>query len=74
MALTRKSKMKDLLANPEALAIINKYMPKTLSPDDPKLKPTMGMTLKVVCGFPQTGISKEDAAKMFEEIEDAELD
>ena len=74
MTLTRSSKLKELVANPDALAIINKYMPKSMDPDDPKLKPALGMSLKVLCGFPQTGISKEDAQKLFTELEEADID
>lgn len=74
MSLTRSSKLKDLVQNPEALAIINKHMPSSMDPNDPRLKPALGMSLKVICGFPQTGIKKEDAQKLFEELEDADLD
>lgn len=74
MSLTKNTKLKELVNNPEALAIINKYMPIKLDPDDPRLKPALDMSLKVICGFPQTGIKKEDAEKMFEELEDADLD
>jgi len=74
MALTSSSKLKELLNNPDALAIINKYMPNKMDPNNPKLKPALGMSLKAICGFPQTGISKEDAQKMFDELEEADID
>lgn len=74
MSLTRSSKLKELVKNQEALDIINKYMPNSMNPDDPKLKPALGMSLKAICGFPQTGISKEDSAKLFAELEAADID
>ena len=73
MSLSSTSKIKELVGNPAALAIINKYLPD-MKPDDPKLKPALGMSLKAICGFPQTGISKEDAKKMFDELEEADID
>lgn len=73
MAITRKSKIKEIAANTDALAIVNKYLPG-LDPTSPKLKPAMSMSLSAMCGFPQTGISKDKAKEMFEELEAANLE
>lgn len=76
MALTEKSKIKELIANPEAVTIIQKYLTK-FNPADPQLKPALkmyaDMSLKAICGFPQTGISKDDAEKMYAELQEANL-
>ncbi|MFZ7121391.1 MAG: hypothetical protein ACOWWH_10620 [Eubacteriaceae bacterium] len=73
MAITRKSKIKEIVANTDALAIVNKYLPG-IDPTEPKLKPTMGMSLKALCAFPQTGISKDKAKELFEELEEANIE
>lgn len=73
MSITRKSKIKEIVENADALAIVNKYLPG-ISPDDPKMKPAMGMSLKAICAFPQTGISKDKANELFEELEAAEIE
>lgn len=73
MAITKNSKIKEICENPEALALVQKYLP-TLDPQDPKLKPALGMSLKTICAFPQTGIKKADANAMFEELEAANIE
>lgn len=73
MAITRKSKLKEIVANDDALAIVNKYLPG-IDPNEPKLKPAMSMSLKALCGFPQTGISKDKANELFEELEEADIE
>ena len=67
MALNGKSKVKDLIANPEICAIIEEYLPGMST--DPRAKQGYGMPLKTVCSFPQTGLSKEKAAEMIARIE-----
>ena len=72
MAIDRNSKLKEITENTEALAILNKYLPQ-IDPADPKLKAAMGMSLKTLCGFPQTGIKKDKATELYQELEAASL-
>lgn len=72
MALNQDSKIREIKESTVAIEIIAKYIPG-FDPFSPKMKMTQGMTLKTICGFPQTGISKEDAQKLYEELEAANL-
>ena len=66
MAFDVNSKMKDLMANPEAKAIIEKYVPGYW--DNPQSKQSFGMTLKVLSSFPQAKIFKDNLAKILEDL------
>ncbi|MGI5927185.1 MAG: hypothetical protein ACOX8A_08420 [Thermacetogeniaceae bacterium] len=67
MALNIDSKVKDLVANKQCAQIIDKYIPGFSTA--PQIQMAMGMTLRTVCGFPQTGISKEKVAELAAELE-----
>lgn len=58
MAINSKSKLKDILSDPRAVAIIEKYKPGFA--EDPMLGPCMGMRINVLLKFPQAGFSEED--------------
>ena len=58
MAINSKSKLKEVLADPRAVAIIEEYKPGFAS--DPQLGPVMGMRMNLLLNFPQTGFSEED--------------
>lgn len=73
MALTIKSKVKDLLANDEAYAIIQKHMP-LMDRDDPRMAEAMNMSMLALLAFPATGCPKETREAIAEELEDADLD
>jgi hypothetical protein len=60
------SKMKDIGANPEAKAIFEKYVPGFF--ENPQSKPALGMTLKAICGFPQSKPIKEKLDQILEEF------
>jgi hypothetical protein len=70
MAITADSKVKDILANPEALAIVAKYLPTI---EDPRTKAAAGMSLKALLAFPQTKCPKEDQAAIAAELEAANI-
>lgn len=72
MAITRNSKIKEICASPEALAIVHKYLPG-MDPSDPQMKPALGLSLKALCTFPATGIKKDDAKAMFDELDAANI-
>ena len=67
MALTRDSKIKELIESPEALAVIEQYMPGLST--NPGTKAAYGMKLKALAAFPQSKVSPEDREKMFVELE-----
>jgi hypothetical protein len=58
MAINSKSKLKEILADPRAAAIIEEYKPGFAS--DPQLGPVMGMRMNLLLNFPQTGFSEEE--------------
>jgi hypothetical protein len=65
MAFDINSKLKDIAANPEAAAVLEKHMPGMLA--DPRTKQGYGMSLKILISFPQ---SKPLKAKMPEILAD----
>jgi len=68
MAITIDSKLKDVVANPAAVEIMEKYIPGFSS--NPQLKLGYRMTFKTISKFPQAkqfGLSDEVLAKLLEE-------
>lgn len=57
MAVNSKSKLREVLADPRAAAIIEEYKPGFSS--DPQLGPVMGMRMNLLLKFPQTGFSED---------------
>ena len=67
MAITSKSKLKEVLADPRAVAIIEEYKPGFSS--DPQLGPVMGMRMNLLLKFPQTGFSEEQIKTITERLD-----
>lgn len=67
MAINSKSKLRDILADPRAVAIIEQYKPGFSS--DPQMGPVMGMRLNLLLNFPQSGFSEEDKQAIKEKID-----
>lgn len=67
MALTGKSKIKEVLANEKAAAILDEYLPGIST--SPSTKQAMGMSLKALLAFPQTPIDKDKAAELIAKVE-----
>lgn len=63
-----KTKIKDLIEDPAALEVLNKYMPG-FSENIEKVKPVLGMTLKQIARFPQTKMNKEAKAGLQKAID-----
>lgn len=57
MAINSKSKLREVLADPRAVAIIEEYKPDFAS--DPQLGPVMGMRIGLLLNFPQAGFTAE---------------
>jgi len=62
-----KTKVKDLLANPEAAAILEEYIPGFTTA--PETKQAYGMSIKAMCAFPQVPLTKEQSAEMIAKFE-----
>jgi hypothetical protein len=73
MAITVKSKVKDILENDEAYAIIQKHMP-LMNRDDPRMKQAMGMSMQALLAFPATKCPKELRETIAEELEAANIE
>ncbi len=67
MAISQKSKLKEILEDPRAVAIIEEYKPGFAS--DPQLGPVMGMRMNLLLKFPQSGFSKEDREDIFAKLD-----
>ena len=67
MAINSKSKLKEILADPRAVAIIEEYKPGFSS--DPPLGPVMGMRLNLLLKFPQSGFSDEVQKAIIERLD-----
>jgi hypothetical protein len=66
MAFNGNSKLKDVLANPEAKAVLEKYLPGMIN--DPQLKNVLGKTLKNIAGLPKLKAFKGNFPKILEEL------
>jgi len=61
------TKMKDLLSDPAATAVLEEYIPGMSK--NPQIKMAYGMTFKKVAGFPQTGLSKDQVAEIDQKLQ-----
>lgn len=71
--ITVKSKVKDIFANEEAYAIIQKHIP-TMDRNDPRMAGAMNMSMQALLAFPATKCPKDLREKIAEELEDAEIE
>lgn len=67
MAVNSKSKLKEILADPRAAAIIEEFKPGFAS--DPQLGPVMGMRMNLLLKFPQTGFSEDQIKAITERLD-----
>lgn len=66
MAFSLDSKVKDILKNPEAAAVLDKYSPDASK--NPQMKLVGGLTLRKLASFPQSAFLKphlEELEKSF---------
>ena len=66
MAFDQNSKVKDILMNEEACAIIEKYFPGFSR--HPKIYMVKNFTIKQIASFPQVGISDELFKTILEDL------
>jgi hypothetical protein len=72
MALSRKSKLKEIFDNDSAYAILRKHIP-SMDKDDPRMSAALGMAAQALLAFPQTKCPKEVREAFFEELEAANI-
>jgi len=68
MAITSKSKLREILDDPRAVGIVEEYKPGFSS--DPLMGPCMGMRMNLLIKFPQAGFP-DDVQKAITERLDA---
>ena len=67
MAINSKSKLKEILEDPRAVAIIEEYKPGFTS--DSQLGPVMGMRISLLLKFPQTGLSGDQVKEILARLD-----
>jgi hypothetical protein len=67
MAISSKSKLREILEDERAVAIIDEYIPGFVS--NPELGPVAGMKMKVLLKFPQVDLTKEQVAEIIERLD-----
>ena len=72
MALTRKSKMKEIFENEQAYEILRKHIP-SMDKNDPRMSSALGMATSALLSFPQTKCPKEVREAFYQELEAANL-
>ena len=73
MAITIKSKVKAVIENEQALAIVKEHMP-AFDETNPGMKQAYGMSLQALLAFPATKCPKEVREAIAEALEEAEID
>ena len=73
MALTRKSKMKEIFANEQAYAILLKHVP-TCTQDNPGMAAALNMSAEALLSFPASKCHKSVREAFYEELEAANLE
>lgn len=69
MAINRNSKLREILDDPRAVAIVDKYLPGFVQEKAEMMGPVMGMKFSMLMKFPQVSVPKEDAAKIMAELD-----
>ena len=67
MAISSKSKLREILEDERAVAIIDEYIPGFV--DNPELGPVAGMKMRVLLKFPQVDLTKEQVAEIIERLD-----
>jgi len=67
MAISSKSKLREILADERAVAIIEKYVPGFA--ENPQLGPVMGMRYDRLLEFPQSTVPEDIKIKIKEELD-----
>ena len=68
MAITSNSKVKEILADEQAAAVVGKYLPGFAANAD-NLTTVMDMRFSLLIKFPQAGVSKETQQALCAELD-----
>ena len=68
MAINSNSKLREVIADPRAVEIIEKYVPGFMN-DAGRMGPCMGMKFGMLVKFPQVGITKEQQKNRCDELD-----
>ena len=72
MAITIKSKVKEIIDNPEALAIVKKHI--EFDETNSQMQMALGMSLKALLAFPQSNCPKDKLKAIAADLEAANLE
>ena len=64
---TKDTKLKEILNDPDACAILQKWYPVDLK--NPLMKMAYGMTLEECFGFPQVEFTEDQKQQIYQELE-----
>ena len=67
MAINSKSKLREILADERAAAILNEIIPGVA--ENPALGPCMGMRMTTLLKFPQVSVSPEKQAELIARLD-----
>ena len=67
MAFSLDSKVKDILKNPDASAVLDKYSPDASK--NPQMKLVGGLTLRKLASFPQSAFLKPHLEELEKELQ-----
>ncbi len=68
MAINSNSKLREIIADERAVAIVDKYSPGFMN-QSAQMGPCMGMKFSMLIKFPQAGVSPENQAAMIAELD-----
>ena len=67
MAINSKSKLRDLLEDPRAVAIIEEHKPGFT--ENPELAPVLGMRMNLLLNFPQSDFTAEQKKDIIDRLD-----
>ena len=67
MAINSSSKLREILEDERAVAIIDEYIPGFVS--NPELGPVAGMKMKTLLKFPQVSLPKEQVEEIIAKLD-----
>ena len=67
MAISSSSKLREILEDERAVAIIDEYIPGFVS--NPELGPVAGMKMKTLLKFPQVSLEKEQVQEIIAKLD-----
>ena len=67
MAINSKSKLREILEDPRAVAIIEEHVPGFT--ENPELTPVLGMRMSLLLNFPQSAFSEEAKADIIKRLD-----